>query len=119
MGWGTVGATQRLPRIAGARKAKELLFTGRRFDAAEAREIGLVNQVHAPEALVPEAARMAAAIARAAPLTVRLTKRSIDQGLATTREGAMAIELLAIEENLRGTDWKQAIAGFGAAGDKA
>lgn len=119
VGWGTVGATQRLPRVAGARKAKELLFTGRRFDAAEAREIGLVNQVYAPEALAGEAAQMAAAIGRAAPLTVRLTKRSIDQGLATTREGAMAIELLAIEENLRGTDWKQAIAGFGAAGDKA
>jgi enoyl-CoA hydratase len=48
VGWGTVGATQRLPRIAGARKAKELLFTGRRFDAAEAREIGLVNHVYAP-----------------------------------------------------------------------
>ncbi|MNL66720.1 hypothetical protein D3C87_1912290 [compost metagenome] len=56
---------------------------------------------------------MAAAMARAQPLTMRLTKRSIDQGLATTREGAMAIELLAIEENLRGTDWQGAIAGFG------
>ncbi|WZB76965.1 enoyl-CoA hydratase-related protein [Achromobacter insuavis] len=66
VGWGTVGATQRLPRVAGARKAKELLFTGRRFDAAEAREIGLVNQVYAPEALAAEAAQMAAAIARRA-----------------------------------------------------
>ena len=62
VGWGTVGATQRLPRVAGARKAKELLFTGRRFDAAEAREIGLVNQVYAPEALAGEAAQMAAAV---------------------------------------------------------
>lgn len=121
VGWGTVGATQRLPRIAGARKAKELLFTGRRFDAAEACEIGLVNQVHAPDALPREALEMAKKIAGASPLTVRLTKRSIDQGLATTREGAMAIELLAIEENLRGTDWRQAIAGFGASdkGDRA
>ena len=59
VGWGTVGATQRLPRIAGARKAKELLFTGRRFDAAEASEIGLVNQVHAPDALPREALEMA------------------------------------------------------------
>lgn len=113
VGWGTVGATQRLPRIAGARKAKELLFTGRRFDAAEACEIGLVNHVYAPDALRQEAQAMAAAMARAQPLTMRLTKRSIDQGLATTREGAMAIELLAIEENLRGTDWQGAIAGFG------
>lgn len=121
VGWGTVGATQRLPRIAGARKAKELLFTGRRFGAAEACEIGLVNHTYAPDALQPEALEMAKKIAGASPLTVRLTKRSIDQGLATTREGAMAIELLAIEENLRGTDWQQAIAGFGASaqGDRA
>lgn len=113
VGWGTVGATQRLPRIAGPRKAKELLFTGRRFDAVEAREIGLVNHVYAPEVLRQEALAMAAVMAKSQPVTMRLTKRSIDQGLATTREGAMAIELLAIEENLRGTDWQGAIAGFG------
>jgi enoyl-CoA hydratase len=116
VGWGTVGATQRLPRIAGTRMAKELLFTGRVFDAAEAKEIGLVNHVYAPDALVPAAQAMAAKIARAAPLTVRLTKRSIDQGVETTREGAMAVELLAIEENLRNSDWKSAIAGFGEKG---
>jgi enoyl-CoA hydratase len=115
VGWGTIGATQRLPRIVGARLAKELLFTGRKFDAAEAREIGLVNRVHAKADLALHAREMAAGIAAKAPLTVRLTKRSIDQGLATTREGAMAIELLAIEENLRGSDWQGAIASFGGA----
>jgi enoyl-CoA hydratase len=93
--------------------AKELLFTGRKFDAREAREIGLVNHVYAADELDAQAAAMAARIAQATPLTVRLTKRSVDQGLATTREGAMAIELLAIDENLRGTDWKGALAGFG------
>ena len=80
---------------------------------AEARAIGLVNSVHAPDELMPHAEQLAARIANAAPLCVRLTKRSIDQGLATTREGAMAVELLAIEENLRGSDWRGAIAGFG------
>jgi len=113
VGWGTIGATQRLPRAVGPRMAKELLFTGRKFDAREAREIGLVNHVYAAGELDAQAAAMAARIAQATPLTVRLTKRSVDQGLATTREGAMAIELLAIDENLRGTDWKGALAGFG------
>jgi len=113
VGWGTIGATQRLPRAVGPRMAKELLFTGRKFDAREAREIGLVNHVYAASELDAQAAAMAARIAQATPLTVRLTKRSVDQGLATTREGAMAIELLAIDENLRGTDWKGALAGFG------
>ncbi|WP_124082087.1 enoyl-CoA hydratase/isomerase family protein [Pigmentiphaga humi] len=112
--WGTIGATQRLPRMVGTRMAKELLFTGRTFDAQEAKEIGLVNHVYAPDQLVAEAVAMARHIAAAAPLTVRLTKRCVDQGVETTREGAMAVELLAIEENLRNSDWKRAIAGFGS-----
>jgi enoyl-CoA hydratase len=56
---------------------------------------------------------MASGIAQCNPLTTRLTKRSIDQGLDTTREGAMGVELLAIQENLQGSDWKRAIAKFG------
>ncbi len=113
VGWGTVGATQRLPRIVGPRMAKELLFTGRKFDAREARELGLVNQIYTADTLWTEARAMASRIAQAAPLCVRLTKHCIDQGLATTREGAMAVELMAIEENLRASDWRRAIAGFG------
>jgi enoyl-CoA hydratase len=115
VGWGTVGATQRLPRAVGPRLAKELLFTSRKFGADEARAMGLVNQVHAPQDLAARAREMAVSIAAKSPLTMRLTKRSIDQGLATTREGAMAVELLAIEENLRGSDWQGAIAAFGGA----
>ena len=115
VGWGTIGATQRLPRAVGRRMAKELLYTGRKFDAQEACDIGLVNHVYPAAELDAHAATMAARIAQATPLTVRLTKQCVDQGLATTREGAMAIELLAINENLRGTDWKGALAGFGAA----
>ena len=113
VGWGTVGATQRLPRIVGRRMAKELLFTGRVVDAQEAHALGLFNHVYSPEELPTQARAMAQAIALCNPLTTRLTKRSIDQGLDTTREGAMGVELLAIQENLQGSDWKQAIAKFG------
>ncbi|MET0856442.1 MAG: enoyl-CoA hydratase/isomerase family protein [Telluria sp.] len=116
VGWGTVGATQRLPRLAGTRMAKELLFTGRVFDAAEAKEIGLVNHVYQTDMLDAAVDEMAQKIAAAQPLTVRLTKRCLDQGVETTREGAMAIELLAIDENLRQTNWKDALAGFGNQG---
>lgn len=114
VGWGTVGATQRLPRIVGRRMAKELLFTGRVVDAQEALDLGLVNHVYAPEEFDARLAEMAAQIAAANPLTVQLTKQSIDDGLDTNREGAMAIELLAIQKNLRHSDWQKAIAGFGA-----
>lgn len=114
VGWGTVGATQRLPRIVGRRMAKELLYTGRTVDAAEAKSLGLVNHVYEPEQLERETQAMAASIAKCNLLTVRLTKKSIDQGLETTRQGAMAVELLAIQENLRHSDWKSAIANFGS-----
>ena len=113
VGWGTVGATQRLPRIVGRRMAKELLFTGRVVDSQEAQTLGLVNHVYAPEELQVNARAMAEAIAKCNPLTTRMTKRSIDQGLDTTREGALGVELLAIQENLQGSDWKTAIAKFG------
>lgn len=113
VGWGTVGATQRIPRIAGPRVAKELLFTGRIFTAREACEYGLVNRVLDASRFESEVGEMARHIAQAQPLTVRLTKQSVNAGIETTREGAMAIELLAIEKNLRGMDWKAAIAGFG------
>ncbi|WP_051236733.1 enoyl-CoA hydratase/isomerase family protein [Ottowia thiooxydans] len=113
VGWGTIGATQRLPRIVGRRMAKELLFSGRKVAAEEARELGLVNHVYPTAELDARVQELAERIAKANPLTVALTKRSIDTGLESTREGAMAQELLAIQENLRHSDWKKAISGFG------
>lgn len=113
VGWGTVGATQRLPRIVGARMAKELLFTGRTVGAAEAKSLGLVNHVYSAEELLPLALATAVIIAKNNPLTTKLTKRSIDNGLETSRQGAMAVELIAIQENLRHSDWKKAISAFG------
>ena len=115
VGWGTVGATQRISRIAGIRIAKELLFSGRIFDAQEAREFGLINRIVPQETIAAQLLEMADGIAKARPLTVKLTKQSINAGVETTREGAMAIELLAIEKNLRHSDWKSAIAAFGSA----
>jgi enoyl-CoA hydratase len=115
VGWGTVGATQRLPRIVGRRMAKELLYTGRTVGAEEALALGLLNHVYPADELAAQARTLAESMAKANPHTVRLTKHSVDTGLETTREGAMAVELLAIQENLRHGDWKKAIAGFGQA----
>jgi enoyl-CoA hydratase len=68
--------------------------------------------VYEEQDLIPQAQALAEHIGQCNPLTVRLTKRCIDQGLETTREGAMAVELLAIQENLQKTDWKAAISKF-------
>ncbi|HEX5167419.1 MAG TPA: enoyl-CoA hydratase-related protein [Thermomicrobiales bacterium] len=73
-GW---GATQRLSRLVGAGLASELILTGRRLTAGEAREMGLVNAVYTLDELLPKATDMARAIAANAPLAVSAAKRAI------------------------------------------
>lgn len=113
--WGTVGATQRLPRIVGRRLAKELMFTGRAVDAEEARAIGLVNRVVDDDALDAEVAALAAQIAAAPLSALRLAKRTIDRGVDDSRAGALAGEILAIEENLDEGAWRERMGGTGGA----
>jgi len=110
--WGTVGATQRLPRIVGKAMAKELLFTGRIVAAEEAKTIGLVNRIVPSGKLADEAAAMAQHIAKAPPLAMRLAKRCIDRGLETDLKGGIEIEIQAIEENLAGKEWSAGVAAF-------
>lgn len=74
------GGTQRLPRLIGRARAKELILTGRRIAAAEAHRIGLVNEVLEPARLATRAAEVAAEIAANGPLAVRAAKRAIDRG---------------------------------------
>ncbi len=111
--WGTVGATQRLSRIIGKRLAKDMMFTGRRLTAREALDVGLVTRIVAPEELEEQVSQMAAAVAKAPPLGMRLAKRCIDRGIELGPRGALAEELLAIEENLARSDWRSGIKTFG------
>ena len=103
---GTVGATQRLPRAIGKRLAKDLMFTGRAMGAEEARAIGFVTRLVAPEALEDELAAIAKTITAAPPAALRLAKRCVDEGVEMHPRGALATEILAIEENLFSGDWK-------------
>ncbi|HYB41873.1 MAG TPA: enoyl-CoA hydratase-related protein [Candidatus Methylomirabilis sp.] len=73
-----MGGTQRLPRTIGIGPAKELIYSGRRIDAAEAHRLGLVNAVHPAGELHARVAELAAEIAANAPLAVQAAKRSID-----------------------------------------
>lgn len=72
------GGPVRLPRVIGPGKARELIFSGRRIDAAEALACGLVERVVAPAALDETADALAAQIRDAAPLAVRAVKRVLD-----------------------------------------
>jgi enoyl-CoA hydratase len=111
--WGTVGATQRLPRILGKRLAKDMMLTGRALAAEEAREAGLVTRLVPPEALEEAVAAIVATIAKGPPAALRMAKRCIDEGLERDPRGALATELMAIEESLAAAEWRKTMAGFG------
>jgi enoyl-CoA hydratase len=110
--WGTVGATQRLPRVLGKRLAKDLMFTGRSLSAEEAKTAGLVTRLVEADQLEAALADIAAAIGKASPAGLRQAKRCIDQGIELDPRGAFATEILAIEENLAQDAWRSRMAGF-------
>lgn len=72
-----MGATITLPRAVGERRAKEILFSAKPFSAQEAYEWGLANKLCAPESLINEAIKTAAAIAENAPLAIKAIKKSL------------------------------------------
>jgi len=88
------GGTQRLPRLIGPSRAKDLVFSGRSVDAAEALRIGLADQV-VPDAEVYDAARrLAGRYTGAPPLAVRAAKQAIDEGLERDLNAGLEIERL-------------------------
>ena len=91
-GW---GGTQRLMRIVGVAKAKELVYTGKMIKAAEAKEIGLVNNVVPLESLMDEVMSMAKTIASNATLAVRMSKTAINKGRNADLDTGLGVELLA------------------------
>jgi len=75
------GGTQRLPRIVGKNKAKEIIFTGEMLSADEARAIGLVNRVVEPEKLTEEVEAISKKIISRGPVAVKCAKRAINYGI--------------------------------------
>lgn len=102
---GTIGATQRLGKIIGKQLAKDMMFTGRRLTAAEAREAGLVARVVESSILEKEIAAIQASIAAAPPAAVALAKRCINRNVELDRKGAQQVEIEAIDEQLASGTW--------------
>ena len=84
--------TQRLPRRVGIAKAKELIFSGKMIDAQQAKEIGLVNAVYAPEELLNGAVAMAKSFTANAPIAVKYAKACIDRGMQMDIDDGIALE---------------------------
>lgn len=102
------GGTQRLARLIGPSKAKDLIFTGRQVKAPEALALGLVDRVVPAEEVYEEAHAWAARLARGPALALRAAKETVDAGLETDLETGLAIErnwfagLFATEDRERG-----------------
>jgi enoyl-CoA hydratase/carnithine racemase len=86
------GGTQRLSRLVGPSRAKDLVFTGRFVKAEEALAMGLVDRVVAPDAVYQEAVEWAAQFAGAATYALRAAKEAVDRGLETDLETGLEIE---------------------------
>jgi enoyl-CoA hydratase len=106
------GGTQRLPRRVGPAKAKEMIFTGEMIDAEEALRIGLVDAVHAPEALLGEVAKTAARIAKNGPLAVAAAKRLVHMGQSMSLEAAVTLEQRTFAGLFASEDQKEGMAAF-------
>jgi enoyl-CoA hydratase/carnithine racemase len=86
------GGTQRLARLVGPARAKEIMITGRQVKAEEALRIGLADEVVLPEALHERAFALAAEVAKGAVQAQALTKRAVDQGLALPLRDGLTLE---------------------------
>ena len=106
------GGTQRLARIVGLGKAKELIYTAQNIKADEAYRIGLVNKVVPLESLMDEAKAMANKIMANAPIAVRLCKDAINRGMQVDIDKAVAIEAEDFGKCFASADQKEGMSAF-------
>jgi len=106
------GGTQRLARLIGAGRAKELIFTCRHVKAEEALAIGLVNKVTKPENLMAETLAMAQIICQKAPFAIKKSKEAINRGLQVNIDKAIAIETEEFAQCFATEDQKMAMNAF-------
>ena len=106
------GGTQRLPRLVGSTRAKEMIFTARRITALEAERIGLVNAVVPAERLASAALELAQRVAAQAPLAVRQSKHAIDAGLDVGLASGLDIEAAAYSRLVTTRDRVEGLAAF-------
>ncbi len=102
--------TQRLPRLVGPAKAKELILTGDMIKAEEALRIGLINKI--ADDAVAEAMAMAAKILKQAPIAVKYAKQAIDKGLESSFQTGQSIEAQLFGMCFASADQKEGMRAF-------
>ncbi|MDD2981552.1 MAG: enoyl-CoA hydratase-related protein [Hespellia sp.] len=106
------GGTQRLARVIGVGKAKEMIYGARNIKADEAYRLGLVNAVYTLEELLPAAEKMAGGIAKNAPIAVRNCKKAINDGLQVDMDQAIVIEEKLFGDCFETADQKEGMSAF-------
>lgn len=106
------GGTQRLPRLVGRIKAKELLFTGDTISAEEALRIGLVNKVVKPEKLMEETMKLASHIANKSAVQTNFIKSLVNTGIETDIATGCALEISCFSSSFATEDQKEGMTAF-------
>lgn len=106
------GGTQRLPRLLGKARAKEVIFSGEMFDATRALAIGLVNRICPPEELMEEARNLARTIMTKGPVALTLAKQSIEAGYDQDLDKALLIERSLFAQCFDTADQTEGMAAF-------
>ena len=106
------GGTQNLPRAVGARRAKEIMLTGKPFTVQEAYDWGMVNRICSPETLMTDALATAAVIAGNAPISTRQLKQSVNMGLNMDLRSGMYFEIEAYNRMVPTEDRREGILAF-------
>ena len=106
------GGTQRLPRVIGAARALEMIFTGEPITAKRAAEIGLVNTVMPGDALDAHAQRLATVIASRSPSGAQTAKQLIYRGIEKSLADGLVLEREALKQILASADYAEGLAAF-------
>lgn len=106
------GASQRLPRLIGVRKAKELLYTGDRLMPAEAERLGLINKVVPADKLEEATNELAGKLLAKSPMALRAVKKLVNRGMESSLDSGLEMEMLAMTAHGTTEDFEEGVKSF-------
>jgi enoyl-CoA hydratase len=106
------GGTQRISRLIGKSRAKDMIFNSKLFDAESALAAGIVDQIYDPESLMEKSLEYANKLKDRAGISISVVKRCIDKGLEVSLEEGLALEMEGLERLLNTNDAKEGVTAF-------